>query len=404
MAKDIKAVKCPHCGSIYKTETKPDFYRCQNCGTEYFIDSDDVHIYHHHQPVTPVQSSAQVNTKLPVYILIGAVAFIVIMYFVTMLFQPKSTSTYNSYSTYKTPRMQYGSIVYMNTATGNPVYLRTGADQIDKGNNKTEMEMHAQFNDPITGKVIVDRVIDEPYKGDLRCDLKVKTYQTDLTYAIGCNATLFQLDTRNNNLIDITQSIFKTYPQLSSGVARLEFDYDKDMINVMNNEGDSYHYFPTLKKLVSSNEQAEQIWQKQFDRHFFEFGYLGSYFDEHKYNQLIENKYSHVTGQLLQRNLTPGRRYFDPKIIYQDGKNLLITVHTTAASNAPISIQNIDVTTGKINWVLPPDQYYLYSTIKCKQGFAIEYRKDEEADYAHGVLVISNTGKLIHNYQLGRTE
>lgn len=405
MAKDIKVIQCPRCGSIDKAETKPDFYRCQNCGTEYFLDSDDIHIYHHRQQTPPLQSSAPPgNTKLPIYILIGAVLFIVVIYFVAMLFQPKKANYYNTNSVYKTPRMYYGSAVYTNTATGDPVYLRIGAEQIDKGNNKTEQEMHTQFNNAVTGELIADRVMNNEYRDALQCGLKFKTYQPDMSYAIGCNATLFQLDTKSNSLTDITQSVFKDYPQLNSGVARLEFDYNKPMINVMDNEGNSYHYFPTIRQLVANDEQADELWKKRFDRHYFEFGYLGDYFDDNKVDQLIENKYFRQTGKLLQRNLTPGRKYFDPKIIYQDDQNLLITVNTTAAANPPISIQSIDVQTGKIKWALPPDRYYLSTVAKWKKGFAIEYRKDEEADYVHGVLVVSDAGKLVHNYQLSRTE
>ena len=79
-------------------------------------------------------------------------------------------------------------------------------------------------------------------------------------------------------------------------------------------------------------------------------------------------------------------------------------MNTTAAPDPPISIQKIDVQTGKILWALPPDKFYLSQVVKCKQGYAIEYRKDEEADYVHGVMVVSEAGKVVHNYQLGRTE
>ncbi|GAA4919131.1 hypothetical protein [Mucilaginibacter defluvii] len=405
MARDIKAIKCPHCGSVEKTEVKPDFYRCENCGTEYFLDSNDVHIYHHQARSVPQYSSSPpISTKLPLLILVGAVVFIAVAYFAVMMFQPKRQNIYSSNVTYKTPRMQYSNVVYQSTATGDPVYLRIGADHIDKGNGKSELEMHAQFVNAANGKVIEDRVMEGDYRTSLRCGLTFKTYRPDLTYAIGCNTNIFQLDARNNNINDVTKSLFKDYPQLSSGIARLEFDFYKDMINIMNNEGSSYYYFPTLKLLATDKDEAEKVWKTKFDRQFFEFGYLGNWTDENKYHQLIENKYSSTTGKLTQRDLTPGRKYFDPKIIYQDAENLLITVNTTASTSSPITVQSINVQNGKINWALPPDKYYLYTTTKCKQGFAIEYRKDEEADYVHGVIVVSNTGKMINDYQLSRTE
>jgi len=69
-----------------------------------------------------------------------------------------------------------------------------------------------------------------------------------------------------------------------------------------------------------------------------------------------------------------------------------------------MSIQRIDPESGKVLWALPPDKFYLSQVVKCKQGYAIEYRKDEAADYVHGVMVVSDSGKLLHNYQLSRTE
>ncbi|CAM3743979.1 hypothetical protein MUGA111182_06675 [Mucilaginibacter galii] len=406
MAKDIKAVQCPHCGSIHKTETKPDFYRCLNCGTEYFLNSDDVHIYHHHNRPAGYSSSPPVNSRLPLYILIGAVFFIVVVYFVSMLFQPKrsSTNTYYTNTTYKAPRSFYSSFVYTNTVTGEPVYLRMGTDYIDKGNNHGEQELHAQFNNALNGKLITDRIITDDVQRKNRCSLTFKTYAPNMIYAIGCNNTLLALDTRNNDIKDVTQEVFKSFSQLSSGVARLDFDYYKAIIKVMNNEGVSYYYFPTLKKLVQTEAQSTEVYRKEFNPHYFEFGYNGSFFDDNKVDQLLEVRVDKKTDDKIKRDLTPGRKYFNPNILYQDADNLLIVVNTTAAADPPVSIQRINVHTGKLEWALPPDKYYLSSATKWKHGFAIEYRKNEQADYVHGVLVVADDGKLVNNYQLGRTE
>ncbi|OKS87451.1 hypothetical protein [Mucilaginibacter polytrichastri] len=404
MAKDIKAIQCPKCGSTYKKEIKPDFYQCQNCQTEYFLDSDDVHHYYHHDRVPPLQNSAPpVNSKLPVYILLGAIAFIAIAYITTMLFQTKinTTSSYTN-STYKIPRSYYSSYVYTNTATNNPVYLRIGVDYINNGNNKSYQELHAQFNNALDGKLIADRIItDERLRND-RCALTFKTYSPDMIYAIGCNSTLLELDTRNNRLIDITKSTFKDYPKLSSGVAKLDFDYRKAMIKVMSNEGEAFYYFPTIKKLVSNEEQANAVEKQLTKKNYCEFTYANGDFDKLDVLQLFEIKYD--AGRILRREVTPGRKYFSPIILYQDANHLLIVVNTTAAPDPPKSVQLIDTNTGKILWALSPDNFNLFSTTKCKQGFALEYRKDEEADYVHGVMVISDGGKLVYNYQLARTE
>lgn len=406
MAKDIKAIACPRCGSVYKQELKPEFYKCQNCGTEYFLDSGDVHIYHHQEPSQPLASPARPdNKKTTVYTLLAAIIVIIAAYFTVGIWQSKKNNAYNAAtSTYKAPRMFYNSFVYTNTVTGDPVYLRLGTDNISRGNDKTEFEYHAQFNNSSNGQLIADRIVSDDGLSSKRCLLTFKTYSPDLIYAIGCSTQLVQLDTRNNRITDVTKTIFKDYAQLSSGVAKLEFDYNIDMINVMNNEGNSFYYFPELRQLVASWAQANSIWKKQLDKHFFEFASPGDGPNSDQTIQLLETRYDKSTGQKMQRDLTPGRKYFNPRIIYQDRNNLLIVVGATAAPDPPVTVQSIDVESGKIKWVLPPDRYTLSTSTKCRRGFALEYRKDAEADYVHGVLVISNEGKLLYNYKLARTE
>lgn len=405
MARDIKAIQCPKCGSTFKKEVKADFYRCENCGTEYYLDSDVSHIYHHHERVPPVQSSAPPFTsKLPIFILLGVIAFAAIGFLTTMLWQPKKTTANTSF-TYKIPRSYYNSFVYTNTATGGPIYLRLGTDYIDKGDNKAEKELHVQFNNVMDGKLLADRLITDETMRSNRCSLSFKIYSADLIYAIGCNSVLMQLDPENNSLNDVTKSAFNDYPELSSGVAKLDFDYKKPMITVMNNEGESFYYFPAIKKLVSTEAEADAIWKETYNaKRRFEFGYLGGVFDDNKVNQLLEVRYEKQTDKFLKRDLSPGRKYFNPAILYQDQQNLLIVVNTTAAPDPPMSIQRIDPESGKVLWALPPDKFYLSQVVKCKQGYAIEYRKDEAADYVHGVMVVSDSGKLLHNYQLSRTE
>jgi hypothetical protein len=405
MSKDLKAIQCPKCGSTFKQEFKPDFYQCKNCGTEYYLDSDDTHIYHHHERMPPMPSSAPpVNSKTPLFILIGVIAFFSIVYLITMLIQPKRNAD-QVYTKYKPLRSYYSSFVYCNSSTGNPVYLRMGVDYIDKGDYKSEQELHAQFNNAMDGKLLKDQMITEDNLRKNRCSLSFKIYSAELIYAIGCNSILLQLDTRNNRLSDVTKGTFEQYPQLSSGVAKLDFDYRKPMITVMNNEGETFYYFPAVRKLAKNEAEAEEVGKQISNtKRYFEFGYMGDFFDDHKKDQLLEIKYDKSSDRSLKRDITPGRKYFSPAIIYQDENNLIIVVNTTAAPAPPMSIQKIDIATGKILWALPPDKFYLSQVVKCRQGYAIEYRKDEDADYVHGVMVVSDAGKLVRDYQLSRTE
>ncbi len=49
MAKQIKAIKCPQCGSSLNTKISEEHFKCDSCGTQYFLDNDDVNINVNHQ-------------------------------------------------------------------------------------------------------------------------------------------------------------------------------------------------------------------------------------------------------------------------------------------------------------------------------------------------------------------
>ncbi|WP_374951880.1 hypothetical protein [Mucilaginibacter sp.] len=61
MAKEIKVIQCPKCGSTQKVELKPDYFQCQNCNTGYFLDNNDININHNYNHTTPVNSPAPVT-------------------------------------------------------------------------------------------------------------------------------------------------------------------------------------------------------------------------------------------------------------------------------------------------------------------------------------------------------
>ncbi len=404
MAKDIKPIQCPNCGSIYKTELKPDFYKCQNCGTEYYLDNDDVNVYHHYQQTPPpAVSSSAVGKNAPVYTLIIAVFIIVVVYFIAMWTQPHYHYN-NNLAAYKMPRSYFAACLYTNTLTGSPVYLRLGTDYIDKGNNQQDKELHAQYNDATTGRLIADRIMNPGIIKRIPPYLQFQALSNHQVYMLADNMALFQLDARNNTLADVTQRAFNEFPQLSSGIAKIDFEMDKDVLVVLNNEGNTFYYFPVMQQLVASADEMYSLARLHAESHYYEFASPGDVTDINGKEILREVKYWPEGKQFIYRDLTPKRVYYHPQLLYQDQENLVIATNTTPADDPPVSLQCIDAHTGIIKWTYPPNNYWVNNACKCRQGFAVEYRTGQEADYIHGVLVISPAGKLIYNYKLARTE
>ncbi len=142
----------------------------------------------------------------------------------------------------------------------------------------------------------------------------------------------------------------------------------------------------------------------RYGHSFFVFRYANSHINVNEQQQLSKATPTGSWPDLNYTDLTPGRRYFGPRIIYQDADNLLITVHTTAGEDAPVAVQSLDIHSGNVKWALPAGEYYYSPAVKCKQGFAIPYRTGPAADYIHGAFVVSPTGKMVHDYTLARTE
>ena len=99
MAKQIKVIKCPNCGSIEKSEIKPEHYRCDNCNTEYFLDSDDinVNVRYQNQNNTQVNYLDQSNIRSIIIIVACIVVVIVFSSLISIFFKSKSYSN-DSYS------------------------------------------------------------------------------------------------------------------------------------------------------------------------------------------------------------------------------------------------------------------------------------------------------------------
>lgn len=78
MAKDIKIIQCPKCGSTDKTEIKPGFFKCNNCNTEYYLNADNIKINDiYNQLVNQPAASNPVTDKKKLYFAIGFLVLLI---------------------------------------------------------------------------------------------------------------------------------------------------------------------------------------------------------------------------------------------------------------------------------------------------------------------------------------
>ena len=87
MATKIKAVKCPQCGSEKHEKIDEKRFRCKSCGTEFYIEDDDINININHRyqyeekPTSPFSSYLNIGTKVGIAALLSPIIFILLIFF-----------------------------------------------------------------------------------------------------------------------------------------------------------------------------------------------------------------------------------------------------------------------------------------------------------------------------------
>ena len=395
MAKNIKAIKCPNCGSVKKTEIKPDYFVCTSCDTEYFLDNDDINVNINHtpNPSAPVQP---IDIKKSIPLIIGGFVILSII----ILFRLLSPSGGSKQSNFAAEKEKYDfttskDFVYANAKTEKAVLLRIGRENIREENGNYDfVNTHAVFIDPINKTIIKDDVLFSRTRRLDTHDVRFYEGSDQAIYVIHTGPFIYKLDRDNNQLIDLTNTIFKNHPELAAGVAKVDTYRMNEYWTVLSNDGLSYYYFPTQDVLTQDYNVVREMGKKSTIAKPFKV-------DKHNLLKVIavgqNDKEKTVT-------LSENKKIFDGKINYQDQTNLIISTKTNANSESLNMLQSIDVSTGKTLWSLPANNFDYQNMCRVKEGYAIRYSSNSKADYVSGVFIISPEGKLLHDYVILRNQ
>lgn len=395
MAKDIKVIKCPQCGSIDKTELRTDFFKCDSCGATYYLDNDDinVNVNYSHKPAEAAKPvfPAQKPKSLLVVLVIGVIGLLFLFFLIGKPARHKAESTKVS-----EPYQFYENYVYLNTKTQKPVLIRLGNEQLKSQNgNYDYVNIHAVFIDPATDQQLADRVLLTNIRRLDDDNYEFGVFGNGTILMIYNKSKIYNLDRVSNKLTEVTTTIFKNHPEMNSGLATAELRSD-DMFNIRNNDGEWFYYVLAADRMFRKDDYDK------FNEALHADGSRTLYFS--RVNDQVMKVNGWVKDRMSYVNLTPDRKYFDLRVVYQDQANLLISNNVNAAENSPVLLQNLDTNTGKTIWTFPAEHYYLGSAVRYKDGYAVEYWSGDNMDYVSGVLMINNEGELQHNYLIKRGE
>lgn len=385
MNKKAKPVACPNCGSIHKTEPRPDHFICSNCGSYYYLDSDEVNVNINYN--TNTLNKPQSSKRLILALVVGIVfiAFVFIM----LTLASQSTRSAREITKEKEPYRFSGNDdrVYRNQKTDKAVFLRLGTEYIDDGDsNRDEVNFHAVYIDPITKTVLKDEVI---IKNAKRLDSDFNFFSDYLdgsSFIIYKTVLLFKIDKAENKLVNVTDNLIKQFNVLAAGIAKFESLVDNH-IEVTTNDGEKFIYIPGSDQLFETYDDAK-VYLKSKRKYVF---------------RISDNRLKREDNFFNEKILKTDRRFFDGYIIYQDSLNLMVKSHTVANNESPSILQSIDINNGDVRWSLPARKYNYRYVASLKDGFAVKYYAEDET-YNSGVYILAADGEILHDYRIGRNQ
>jgi len=431
MAREIKAILCPKCGSTQKVEIREDYYRCTNCDTEYFLDDDDITITHNvnynpaHTGNAPVKKPAAVIGIVFLFIIIGSL----LAFWLTF----QSSNSADTVLGVEKPDTEYSwrdhDVVAFTNENGMPILIMFGQRDIITGDDTSKSGKYAIYYNFLSGNEIKAEPFEIP-KAE-RENFFFNTFENGDVYAIANGMLLYKLDKRSMSLKPI-MTLDKEHPELAAGIADYDFINDSygDGMKVLTNDGKNYSYYPIANVVFDKDQvrQAERSLKikdpKAKTRTFIDFSLPNTSFPDekiqlYKWTQkdnmggpndwtyfewnsyydnrgVLEKQPYRGSGDLLidYKDITPGRLYFSPKILYYDEDYILISMNTTAGKNAKVALQCLDAKTGGIvfTYQFTDDVYLDENAIRYKNGFV--------AFSGMFAVAVDMKGKLVKEFKL----
>lgn len=417
MAKQIKTLKCPQCGSTSVTALGNEMFRCNSCESEFFLDDDDININHFHYN-EPFSNQPKNNPKAGIIIL--CVLGFFFLFFILMSVLTKKASNPDAFAKEDWSQRE---VFFGMTAANKPVYVVVGFR--DNSREDKEHTLYIGFYDAITKQKI--KINPLPFKA---ADDKIefKEFLNKNLYFIVNEKNIFQVNLSDLSAQEISAASLSHLKGLESGVVKVQFGYDfyDYFFRITNTAGQVAYYYPLVNKSYVGEFTMDTPKQLIPATRFlfacnrdleFEKCYLGKYEQQYNTGDVIVNPrislalpedenntdpkavhfkldssllpYSKVSDLI---NFTPDRVYYEnAHLIAQNDTSLLIGFKAMPEDNAHWFVQVMDVATAKIKWtyeITNDDFMYYPSDGKITKDGCFVY-------FAREAAFFDNTGKLV---------
>lgn len=410
MAKTIKSIICPQCGSNKIKELEKDYFQCNSCDTNFFLDTDDITITHKHVyeggQVSPVGDKGKVTKTMVLSII--AVVFIVLVLSIFPSKKARKSANGDTALALKeqvknkrfSPKTFGKGIVELSKDKMAFVTL-TYFDELKSG-EQTDV-LYLYVIDAKSAKELnrVEQVVDLTKKGAgvSKNWVEIESFldADNNLYFIVNKYFIYLFDKQSLQLKDVTSTYFKGYNVFESGVASVSVSYRNfEYLLVINNKGLKYAFVPSIKTVVPEQEwatlpelklpnpevkrcyrfttkselttlkeepvqliQFEQKMQKGYP--FYERYYVtnkdylvGEFKNRGEYGADVVKNYSEKSDRIVSfKDFTPKRFYQEgAQVLAEDKEGVVVAVKTTKNESEPYTIQKLRHVDGGIIWTV----------------------------------------------------
>jgi len=446
MAKQIKAVKCPQCGSIKKEQLKEDHFRCKNCGAEYFLDNDDINInIQHRNPANQLQPARR--NRMVVIALAAAFLFMLLPLLIG-IFSGNNNSGTSISPVKEETKQNIQEFFVLEGNDGKPVIAFKIKRMYYNRKVRKPDDYILRFYNPIQDKVLKDIPMKDWNQNTRLYHHRI--FSDGNCYLIPSDEpAIYKMDGKRQAYAKVNGDFFNSIPAFGSGIASLEFRSASygDGLEIMTNDGTNYYYYPLAKKIYKGREELDEA-AKKYENDLtmptkVYYTFTDKSFDYKKEKiQLIKFWYRERPGELKSiptspswrkkmympkkagiykgnfkytkvlfssrritdfKDLTPGRLYFEPEIVYQNNDELFITGLPNANPNGNKFLQKIDTQSGKVIWTYKPagtDCDFVFDFFKFTSGIAFNIRGKENGASYDKLVLLHNDGKVMKEIDL----
>ena len=223
-------------------------------------------------------------------------------------------------------------------------------------------------------------------------NIELRTFSNQRSYLIS-SQEIYEFDAATLELKLLNKEIFADLPKLQNGLKSLKFTPDGDGLELVTSEEELIYYFPIINQsyTAAGYEKAAHGFatllpgaKKTTYHHFtqskneysgyklqlLKITYLDNGAGPKTFQKFFQWTKSYVVGQgyvicmvipdLKEyrritdfKDLTPGRNYYEPRVVYEDEKALLIRFKANATNDAPYKLQRLNSNTGEVIWTAP---------------------------------------------------